>query len=689
MNDAFSVPRKPLYTRADLPDVPWLDARPGEFPFVRGIHETMYTQRPWTIRQYAGHADASATNLAYRRAIEQGARGLSIAFDLPTHRGYDSDDELIADDVGVTGVAIDSVEDMKRLFEGIALDEVSVSMTMSGAVLPVLAAFIVAAEESGVDAARLRGTIQNDILKEFMARNTWIFAPEPSMRIATDVVQHVLAHLPLFNAISVSGYHLQEAGADGVLELAITLANAREYVCRLVDAGADVDRVCAQMSFFFAVGRDFFGEIAKLRAARVLWADLARSLGARSTRAMQLRMHCQTAGSSLHAQHAHNNIVRTTLEALAAVLGGTQSLHTNAWDEALSLPGEAAATVARDTQRILQHEMGLCDAVDPLGGAYMVEALTARTVEAVTAMLGEIDVQGGVIGAIRSGWAQSQLHLAATRIQARIDAGEQVIVGVSRNHAAAPTESDWLDVDARMVRAVQVDRLRQLRANRNAARTRAALHALTHCARSGTGNLLAMTIEAMRARATVGECTAALERVWPRWHMALESGAQVYSTSRGGDAAWNAARYAVANWTATQGRPPRLALAKLGQDGHDRGVRVVAAGLTDAGFDVRMGPLFATPQEAATWACACEPDVIGVSTLAGAHGKLVPKLADALRAHHCSVPLVLGGIVPEAHREALLACGVAQIFGPDTSLERIVVDVLRVLSEAPLSSPCR
>ncbi|WP_321786542.1 methylmalonyl-CoA mutase [Paraburkholderia sp. J94] len=688
MNDAFSVPRKPLYTRADLPDVPWLDARPGEFPFVRGIHATMYTQRPWTIRQYAGYADASATNLAYRRAIEQGARGLSVAFDLPTHRGYDSDDELIADDVGMAGVAIDSVEDMKRLFEGIALDEVSVSMTMSGAVLPVLAAFIVAAEESGVDAARLRGTIQNDILKEFMARNTWIFAPEPSMRIATDVVQHVLAHLPHFNAISVSGYHLQEAGADGVLELALTLANAREYVCRLVDAGADVDRVCAQMSFFFAVGRDFFGEIAKLRAARVLWADLARSLGARSMRAMQLRMHCQTAGSSLHAQHAHNNIVRTTLEALAAVLGGTQSLHTNAWDEALSLPGEAAATVARDTQRILQHEMGLCDTVDPLGGAYMVEAMTARTIEAVTAMLGEIDAQGGVIGAIRSGWAQSQLHRAATRTQARIDAGEQVIVGVSRDHEAPPTESDWLDVDGRVVRAVQVDRLRQLRANRNAARTRAALDALTHCARSGTGNLLAMTIEAMRARATVGECTAALERVWPRWHMALETGAQVYATARGGDAAWSAARHAVAHWTEMQGRPPRMALAKLGQDGHDRGVRVVAAGLADAGFDVRMGPLFATPREAAAWACACEPDVIGVSTLAGAHGTLVPKLADALRAHRCRAPLVLGGIVPEAHREALLACGVAKIFGPDTSLERIVVDVLRVLSEATLSSPC-
>ncbi|RQN33978.1 methylmalonyl-CoA mutase [Paraburkholderia tropica] len=688
MNDAFSVPRKPLYTRADLPDVPWLDARPGEFPFVRGIHATMYAQRPWTIRQYAGYADASATNLAYRRAIESGARGLSVAFDLPTHRGHDSDDESIGGDVGMAGVAIDSVEDMKRLFEGIALDEVSVSMTMSGAVLPVLAAFIVAAEESGVAAERLRGTIQNDILKEFMARNTWIFAPQPSMRIATDVVQHVLAHLPQFNAMSVSGYHLQEAGADGVLELALTLANAREYVLRLVDAGADADRVCAQLSFFFAVGPDFFGEIAKLRAARVLWAELARSLGARSARAAQLRMHCQTAGSSLHAQHAHNNIVRTTIEALAAVLGGTQSLHTNAWDEALSLPGEAAATLARDTQRMLQHEMGLCETADPLGGAYMVEALTARTIDAVKARLADVDAQGGVIGAIESGWVQAQLHRAAAQTQARIDSGEQVIVGVNRDRAALPTDSEWLDVDARVVRAVQIERLRQLRASRDAARVRAALDALTHGARTGEGNLLALTIDAMRARASVGECTAALERVWPRWHRALASEAQIYAATRGDDAAWNAARHAVAQWTALQGRAPRMALAKLGLDGHDRGVRVVAGGLADAGFDVRLGPLFTTPQEVAAWAHACDPDIVGVSTLAGAHGALVPTLLDALRAHRCDAPLVLGGIVPEAHREALLAAGVARIVGPDTPLDRIVLDVLRALSPQAQPSPC-
>lgn len=685
MNEARGVPRKPIYTQADLADVPWLDARPGDYPFQRGIHATMYAQRPWTIRQYAGYADAAASNLAYRRALERGAKGLSVAFDLPTHRGYDSDHVCAGADVGMAGVAIDSVEDMKRLLDGVPLNDVSVSMTMSGAVLPVLAAFIVAAQEAGYDAAQLRGTIQNDILKEFMARNAYIFAPEPSMRIATDVVHYLLANMPRFNAMSISGYHLHEAGADGVLELALTLANARAYVQRLVEEGADVERVCEQLSFFFAVGPDFFGEIAKLRAARVLWAESMRSAGVGSARAMQLRMHCQTAGSSLHAESAHNNVVRTTVEAMAAVFGGTQSLHTNAWDEALSLPGEAAATLARDTQLILQHEMGLCDVVDPWGGSYLIESLTARMVNAVKATLAEIEAQGGVIAAIEAGWVQARLHRGAVKTQAQIDTGERVVVGVNRYREAHTAQHARPEIDAHRVRAKQIEHLRQLKSTRDAQRVHIALDALTQCARTGEGNLLAATIEAIRARASIGECTAALERVWPRWHAglsALTSAAHVYAGARECDAVWQAARDAVSRWRAVHGRKPRMALVKVGQDGHDRGARVVAAALGDAGFDVRLGPLFATPREAADWACVYEPDIVGISTLAGAHAALVPALIGALRERGCNAPVVLGGIVPEAHRDSLFACGVLKLFGPDTPIDRITLGLMDILNEA-------
>lgn len=680
MNDTASLPRKPLYTPADLEGVPWLDARPGEFPYLRGVHASMYTGQPWTIRQYAGCADAAASNLAYRRALESGATGLSIAFDLPTHRGYDSDHGDVAADVGLAGVAIDSVEDMARLFDGIALDRVSVSMTMSGAVLPVFAAFIVAAEEAGIDAMRLRGTIQNDILKEFMVRNTYIFAPEPSMRIATDVVRYVLDHMPHFNAMSISGYHIHEAGGDSVLELALTLANAREYVRRMVEGGAEVDGVCRQLSFFFAAGRDFFGEIAKLRAARVLWAELARSLGAREPRAMQLRMHCQTAGSTLTARRAPNNIVRTTVEAMAAVFGGTQSLHTNGWDEALSLPGEDAATLARDTQLILQHEMGLCEVVDPWAGSYLMEALTARTADAVRALIAEIDAHGGVIAAIDSGWVQARVHQGAARTQARIDAGEHVVVGVNRFRSNADEESGSHEVDGRMVRALQCDRLRRLREGRDTQRVRVALERLTLVARTGEGNLLAATIAAIRARATVGECTAALELVWPRWTAALSGDARAYGDNRRGDGAWEAVKASVARWRRESGRAPCLVMLKLGQDGHDRGARVVAAALADAGFEVEIGPHFMTSAVAAEWAALRSPDIVGVSTLAGGHLSLVPALIDAMRARGVEAPVVVGGIVPHVHREALKAQGVAAIFGADTSLDEIVRDLLCVAS---------
>jgi methylmalonyl-CoA mutase len=680
MNDTPSLPRKPLYTAADLEGVPWLDARPGEYPYLRGVHASMYTQRPWTIRQYAGYADAAASNLAYRRALEAGARGLSVAFDLPTHRGYDSDHVDMAADVGMAGVAIDSVEDMARLFEGIPLDGVSVSMTMSGAVLPVLAAFIVAAQEAGVEAAQLRGTIQNDILKEFMVRNTYIFAPQPSMRIATDVVRYVLEHMPHFNAMSISGYHLHEAGADGVLELALTLANAREYVRQMVESGAQVDGVCRQLSFFFAAGRDFFGEVAKLRAARVLWAELARSLGAREPGAMQLRMHCQTAGSTLTARRAPNNVVRTTVEAMAAVFGGTQSLHTNGWDEALSLPGEAAATLARDTQLILQHEMGLCDVVDPWAGSYLMEALTARTAEAARAVLAEIDTQGGVIAAIESGWVQARVHRGAARIQAQIDAGEHVVVGVNRFRSDEDEEGENLEVDGRMVRALQCDRLRQLREGRDTQRVRVALERLTQMVRTGEGNLLAATIEAMRARATVGECTAALERIWPRWTVALRADARAYADNRRGDESWDAVKAEVACWCRESNCSPRLLMLKLGQDGHDRGARVVAAALADAGFEVEIGTPFVTPDVAAEWASVRSPDIVGVSTLAGGHLSLVPALIEALRARGIEAPVVVGGIVPPVHRATLKAQGVAAIFGADMPLDTIVRDLLRAAS---------
>ncbi|MEX3925030.1 methylmalonyl-CoA mutase [Paraburkholderia sp. BR10936] len=678
MNDTTSLPRKPLYSAADLEGVPWLDARPGEYPYLRGVHATMYTERPWTIRQYSGRADAGVSNLAYRRALEAGAMGLSVAFDLPTHRGYDSDHADIAADVGVAGVAIDSVEDMARLFEGVPLDRVSVSMTMSGAVLPVLAAFIVAAQEAGVDAAQLRGTIQNDILKEFMVRNTYIFAPEPSMRIATDVVRYVLEHMPHFNAMSISGYHIQEAGADGVLELALALANASEYVRRLIGFGVDVDRVCRQLSFFFAVGRDFYGEVAKLRAARVLWAELARSFGARDPRGMQLRMHCQTAGSTLTARRAQNNIVRTTVEAMAAVFGGTQSLHTNAWDEALSLPGEDAATLARDTQLILQHEMGLCDVVDPWAGSYLIEVLTARTADAVREMLAQIAAQGGVIAAVESGWVEARVHEGAARIQAQTDSGERAVIGVNRFQVPHDDESESLDVDARRIHSLQADRLRRLRANRDPQRVRVALERLAEVARSGEGNLLAATIDAMRARATVGECTSALEQVWPRWSAPVRADRRAWAQARASDAAWEAAKDAVAKWRRSRGRAPRIVLLKLGQDGHDRGVRVVAAALADAGFETEIGPLFVIPGQAAQWATSRSPDIVGVSTLAGAHLSLVPALIEALRATDIDAPVVVGGIVPRADHARLMAHGVAAQFGPDTPLDSIVRKLLSV-----------
>lgn len=676
MNKRHAVPIKPVYTRADLDGIAHLDSMPGEAPFVRGPFATMYTDKPWTIRQYAGYAQAADTNLAFRTALAEGAQGLSVAFDLPTQRGYDSDDAAVSADVGMTGVAIDTVEDMARLFEGIALDQVSVSMTMNAAVLPVLGAFIVAAQESGVQTGQLRGTIQNDILKEFMVRNTGIFAPEPSLRIAADVAAYLASNVPRFNALSVSGYHFQEAGADAVLELALTMANARTYVDTLVARGMHANDACERMSFFFGVGTDFYVEVAKLRAARLLWAEIATRCGASTDKARALRMHCQTSGWSLTAHKPMNNVVRTTVEALAAVFGGTQSLHTNAYDEALTLPSTESARLARDTQLVLQHETGVCDVVDPWAGSYMMESLTADLARRAREVLGEIDAHGGVIDAIHSGWIRERIHQSALRVQADIENGQRVIVGVNGFKAAEEEERTVPHaLDAAQIRTLQSRRIAQVRRSRDATRVRDTLAALQRAAREGAGNLLDLAIECMRARATVGECTQALEAVWPRQSVDLPVAAQVYGEMLSSDADWRAARESVARATTRLKRAPRILLTKLGQDGHDRGARVVAAALTDAGFDVTTGAMFASPREACDLALAHEVDMIGVSSLAGSHIELVTGLLQALREREAHMPVVIGGNVDGASQHRLKALGVAACFPTGASIQSIVTQL--------------
>lgn len=666
------VPLKPVYTGSDLAGIAHLGSMPGEWPYVRGPHASMYTGRPWTIRQYTGYADAADTNLAFRTALAHGAQGLSVAFDLPTQRGYDSDSPTAWADVGLAGVAIDTADDMAQLFDGISLGMTSVSMTMNGAVLPVMAAFVVAAEEQGVPAAELRGTIQNDILKEYVVRNTWIHAPEPSLRIVADVALWLAQHAPHFNALSVSGYHFQEAGAGAVLELALTLANARAYVDVLKSRGMSSDDACSRMSFFFGVGSDFYTEIAKLRAARLLWAETASACGAESAKARALRMHCQTSGWSLAAQEPENNIVRVTAQAMAAVFGGTQSLHTNAYDEALALPSTAAARLARNTQLILQHETGLCDTVDPWAGSYMMESLTDELAQRVRAELAEIDANGGIIASIKSGRIKQRIQLQATTTQAGVDAGRRTVVGVNRFSSDEPTgEFQPREIDGRYVRAAQARRLESIRASRDSKRVAVALGRLTDAASSGDGNLLALTIECMRARATVGECTRALESVWPRYTAVVENNLSIYDVNRQGDAAWRAAKLRVAALTSRLGRKPRILIAKLGQDGHDRGAAVVASAMQDVGYEVTQAPLFQEPMAVAERAEAECADVIGISSLSGAHLELVRNLLDELRLRRLSSKVVLGGIVPGAHAHTLTAMGVAAIFGPGMPLDRI------------------
>jgi len=677
---AAGVPIKPLYTSADLEAVDFAESCPGAAPYVRGPYASMYLGRPWTLRQYAGFSTAEASNAFYRRSLAQGQLGLSVAFDLATHRGYDSDHERVAGDVGKAGVAIDSVEDMKRLFDGIPLDRTSVSMTMNGAVLPVLAAYILAAEEQGVKPALLSGTIQNDILKEFMVRNTYIYPPRESMRIVADIIEYCSTEMPRFNSVSVSGYHMHEAGAPADLELAYTLADGLEYVRCAVDRGLSVDAFAPRISFFFAVGMQLYMEVAKLRAARLLWATLMQEHFAPvKAESLRLRTHCQTSGVSLTAQDPYNNVVRTTIEALAAVMGGTQSLHTNAFDEALALPSDAAARLARNTQLILRHEAELTKPVDPWGGSYFMETLTNQLAQRARVHIEGVLALGGMTAAVAQGIPQAAIQEAAARRQARLDRGLDVLVGVNRYTLEEEAPLSLRVIDNREVRQQQVARLAELRGARDQVRVRTALDRLTEIARS-SGNLLTASIDAMRARATVGEVSLALEQVFGRFQSPAQGVGGVYSSYYEGDETWQKLEGEVQRFAKAEGRPPRLLVAKLGQDGHDRGAKVIAAGLSDLGFDVDLGPLFQTPAEVTRAAIDNDVHIVGISTQAGAHSTLVPELLERLKEQEASdILVVCGGIIPKADHPALSAAGVAAIFEPGTPLPKVAEVLLGLL----------
>ncbi|RMD64196.1 MAG: methylmalonyl-CoA mutase [Alphaproteobacteria bacterium] len=672
---------KPLYTEADLEGLETLGTLPGFPPFVRGPRATMYARRPWTVRQYAGFSTAEESNAFYRKCLAAGQMGLSVAFDLATHRGYDSDHPRVVGDVGKAGVAIDSVEDMKILFDGIPLDRMSVSMTMNGAVLPVLAGYIVAAEEQGVTQDRLSGTIQNDILKEFMVRNTYIYPPEPSMRIVADIIAYTAAHMPKFNSISISGYHMQEAGATCVQELAFTLADGIEYVRVATGRGLAVDAFAPRLSFFFAIGMNFFMEIAKLRAARFLWADLMREKFSPSDpRSLMLRTHCQTSGVSLTEQDAYNNIVRTAIEALAAALGGTQSLHTNAFDEAVGLPTEFSARIARNTQLILQEETGITRVVDPLAGSYYVEALTASMARAARALIDEVEAMGGMTKAVASGMPKLRIEEAAARRQARIDRGEEVVVGVNKYRPEREEPIEILDIDNTAVRERQIARLKQVRASRDEAACRAALDALTRAAADDTGNLLELAIEATRRRATVGEISDALEKVYTRHRATIHSISGVYGSAYEGDEGFARIQQEVDAFAEEAGRRPRMLVVKLGQDGHDRGAKVIATAFADIGFDVDVGPLFQTPEEAARQAVENDVHVVGVSSQAAGHKTLVPQLVEALHAAGADdIIVVCGGVIPPQDYDFLLQAGVAAIYGPGTNIPHAAHEILDLI----------
>ena len=672
----------PLHTDEDLEGLTHLGSLPGAEPFVRGVKATMYAGRPWTIRQYAGFSTAEESNAFYRRNLEAGQQGVSVAFDLATHRGYDSDHPRVEGDVGKAGVAIDSVEDMKLLFDGIPLDRVSVSMTMNGAVIPVLASFIVAGEEQGHDKAALSGTIQNDILKEFMVRNTYIYPPGPSMRIVSDIIEYTADHMPSFNSISISGYHMQEAGANLVQELAFTLADGREYVKAVIARGMDVDRFAPRLSFFFAIGMNFFMEAAKLRAARLLWHRIMTEFDARSEKSKMLRTHCQTSGVSLAEQDPYNNVVRTAYEALAAVLGGTQSLHTNALDEAMALPTDFSARIARNTQLILQEETGVTNVVDPLAGSYYVERLTHDLAERAWALIEEVEEMGGMTKAVASGMPKLRIEETAATRQAMIDRGEEVIVGVNRYRRDTQDPIDLLDIDNAQVRDAQIARLEQIRATRDQAACDAALAELTRAAREG-GNLLGAAVEAARARATVGEISMAMEKVFGRHRAEVKTLAGVYGAAYEGDEDFAAIRQDVERFAEHEGRRPRMLVVKMGQDGHDRGAKVIATAFADIGFDVDVGPLFQTPDEAAQDAIDNDVHVVGISSQAAGHKTLAPQLVKALRDKGADDILVIcGGVIPQSDYDFLHKAGVSAIFGPGTNIPQAARDILKLIRTA-------
>lgn len=674
---------KPLYTAQDLQGLQHADTLPGFEPYVRGPQATMYAARPWTIRQYAGFSTAEESNAFYRKGLAAGGQGVSVAFDLATHRGYDSDHPRVVGDVGKAGVAIDSVEDMKILFNGIPLDKVSVSMTMNGAVLPVLAGYVVAAEEQGVAQDQLSGTIQNDILKEFMVRNTYIYPPEPSMRIVGDIIEYTAKKMPKFNSISISGYHMQEAGANQALELAFTLADGQEYVKTATAKGLDVDEFAGRLSFFWAIGMNFYLEIAKMRAARLLWCRIMKGFGAKNPKSLMLRTHCQTSGWSLTEQDPYNNVVRTTIEAMAAVFGGTQSLHTNSFDEAIALPTEFSARIARNTQLILQEETHIPNVIDPWAGSYMMERLTQDMADAAWKIIEEVEAMGGMTRAVDSGWAKLKIEAAAAEKQARIDSGKDVIVGVNKYKLAKEDTHDILQVDNVRVREQQIARLQQIRASRDGAKVQAALEALTTAARTGQGNLLDLSIQAVRLRATVGEVSDALEKEFGRHRADTQKVTGVYAAAYDSAEGWEQLKREIAEFAEAQGRRPRVMVAKLGQDGHDRGAKVVATAYADLGFDVDMGPLFQTPEECARQAIENDVHAVGISTLAAGHKTLVPAIIAELRKQGADDIIVfVGGVVPQQDYEYLYEAGVKGIYGPGTPIPASAKDVLEQIRKA-------
>lgn len=680
---AEGIAIKPLYTAADIESLEFTDTMPGISPYIRGPQATMYAGRPWTIRQYAGFSTAEESNAFYRQALAAGGQGVSVAFDLATHRGYDSDHPRVSGDVGKAGVAIDSVEDMKTLFDDIPLEKVSVSMTMNGAVLPVLAGYIVAAEEQGVEQSQLAGTIQNDILKEFMVRNTYIYPPAPSMKIIGDIIAYCSSNMPRFNTISISGYHIQEAGANAALELAYTLADGKEYIRTAIASGLNIDDFAPRLSFFWGIGMNFYMEIAKMRAARLLWTKIVSEFEPKNPKSSMLRTHSQTSGWSLTEQDPYNNVVRTTIEAMAAVFGGTQSLHTNALDEAIALPTEFSSRIARNTQLIIQEETGITDVVDPWGGSYMMESLTQEMADKAWGLIEEVEQAGGMAQAIETGMPKLRIEEAAARKQARIDRGEDVIVGVNKYKVDSSDDVDILEIDNDAVRESQIERLKAIRDSRDTAAVEAILEEIYQCACGGEGNLLALAIEATRRRATVGEISNAMEREFGRFKATAQTVSGVYGSAFEGDENWQGISADIEKFVGDHGRRPRMLVCKMGQDGHDRGAKVIATAFADVGFDIDLSPMFSTPEEVARQAIENDVHVVGASSLAAGHKTLVPQLVEELRKQGATdIVVIAGGVIPRQDYDFLYDAGVKCIFGPGTPIPLCAREVLNAVANA-------